>query len=144
MGLESAASRSLVSSSSSKHSTSSSLTIFGFFERCVAALGLDFKVRPSDERAVATSFKSVVRDFSDLGAALEPRLEREALWDLFPMGCEDLGINRQQVPFLGVLLTRLWLFAAWPGKLMAVSVNHRGIRRCKINHERWYAPYQLL
>jgi hypothetical protein len=93
MGLESAASRSLVSSSSSEHSNSSS-SIFDFFEGFVAALGLDFEVGPSDEREAATSFKVVVRDFSDLGAALELRLEREVLWDLFPMGCVDLGINR--------------------------------------------------
>ena len=35
----------------------------------MAALDLDFEVGPSDERAATTSFKAVVRDFSDLGAA---------------------------------------------------------------------------
>ena len=33
----------------------------------------------------------------------ELRLEREVLWDLFPMGCVDLGINHQHVLFLGML-----------------------------------------
>jgi hypothetical protein len=96
MGLESAASRSLVSSSSPKLSNPSSTAISDFFEVFVAALGLDFEVGPSDRRAAATSFKAVVRYFSDFGAALELRLEREVLWDLFPIGCVDLGsINRQ-------------------------------------------------
>ena len=103
MGLQSAASRSLVSSSSSKDSNSSSSTISDFFDGIVAALDLDFEVGPSDERAATTLFKAVFRDFSDLGAALELRLEREVLWDLFPMGCVDLGINHQHVLFLGML-----------------------------------------
>ena len=60
MGLESAASRSLVSSSSSKHTGSSSSAVFDFLEDFVAALGLDFEVGPSDGRAAATSFKVVV------------------------------------------------------------------------------------
>jgi hypothetical protein len=115
MGLESAASRSFVSSSSPKLSNSLSSTIFNFFEVFVTALGLDFEVGPSDEHAAATSFKAVVRDFSGLGAVLELRLglERLALWDLFPMDCVDLGNNRQQVIFLGVLPTCLGLFADW-------------------------------
>jgi hypothetical protein len=79
MGLERAATHSLVSSSSPKlpiagatisNSSSSGSTIFGFFEVrvVVEALGLDFEVIPSNERAAATSFKTVVLD---LGAALE-------------------------------------------------------------------------
>jgi hypothetical protein len=99
MGLESAASRSLVSSSSSiagAVSTSSSLMILGFFdsEFFVRDLGLTFEVGPSNERAAATLFKAVVRDSacSDLGVA--SRLEKDlslppALRDLFPV---DLGI----------------------------------------------------
>ena len=90
MGLESAASRSLVSSSSAAASNSSSSVIFELFDVFVEALlvvDLDF-VGPlaSDERA-ATSFKAVVRDFSNLpvepaAAALELRLEKDpALWD---------------------------------------------------------------
>jgi hypothetical protein len=71
MGLESAASRSLVSSPSSKLSNSSPSD---FFE--VVGFKLDFEVGPSDGRAAATSFKAVVRDFCDFGAALERRLER--------------------------------------------------------------------
>ena len=94
MGLESAASCSLLSSSSSKLSNSSSSTILVFFESFVAALGLDIKVGPS-KNAATTSFKVVVRELSDLRAALELWLETDALWDLFPMGCVDLGINHQ-------------------------------------------------
>ena len=97
MGLESTASRSLVSSSSSKLSNSSSLTILVFFEAFVVALGLDIEVGPS-KHAAATSFKVVVRelsDLSDLRAAPELWLEMDMLWDLFPMGCVDLGINHQ-------------------------------------------------
>ena len=55
-------------------------TIFGFFKVFVGALGLDFEVGPSNERADATSFKEVVRDFNNLGAALELRLESGVLW----------------------------------------------------------------
>jgi hypothetical protein len=45
-----------------------------------ALVGLDFEVGPSDECTAATSFKAVVRDFSDLGAAaLELRLERDVV-----------------------------------------------------------------
>ena len=44
--------------------------ILVFFEAFVAALGLDIK-------------------------ALELWLETDALWDLFLMGCVDLGINHQ-------------------------------------------------
>ena len=89
MGLESAASRSLVSSSSPELSISSS-TILNCFEIVVAALGLDFEVGPSDERAAATSFKAVVRN---LGATLELRLERDVLWVLFPMGCVNSDLE---------------------------------------------------
>jgi len=81
MGLESAASRSLVSSSGSSsklpiaaaisNSLALSSTIAGFFGVFAGALGLDFEVGPSNERAAATSFKAVVREFSDLGATLE-------------------------------------------------------------------------
>jgi hypothetical protein len=92
MGLESAASRSLVSSSSPKLpiiSKSLSSTISCFFEVFVGALGLDFEVGPSNEYAAATSFKAVVRDFSDLGAAaLELRLERDrVLWRIIVSKC---------------------------------------------------------
>jgi hypothetical protein len=113
MGLESAASRSLVSSSSpiaGAVSNSSSLMILGLFvsEFFVRDLGLTFEVGPSDasECAAATSFKAVVRAFacSDLGLAL--RLERDGvlwpLWDLFPV---DLGINCQRLLFLDMLPT---------------------------------------
>ena len=77
MGLESAASRSLVSSPSSKLSNISPSAIFDFFE--VVDFKLDFEVGPSDGRAAATSFKAVVRDICDFGAALERRLERGVL-----------------------------------------------------------------
>ena len=97
MGLERAATRSLVSSSSPKLpiagatwiSNSSSSTIFGFFEVRVVfgALGLDFEVVPSNECAAASSFKTVVLD---LGVALELWAERGVvLCVLFLM---DLGI----------------------------------------------------
>ena len=72
MGLESAASRSLVSSSSPKPviagaiSDSPSLMTSSFF---VADLGLYFEVGPSNECAAATSFKAVVRDLGGLGVA---------------------------------------------------------------------------
>jgi hypothetical protein len=119
MGLESAASHSLVSSSSPKLSISSS-RILDFFKVFDAALGLDLEVGPSDERtAAATSFKAVVRDF-------RAALERDMLWVLFPMGCVDLGINRQQVLFLGMLPT---CRAAWR-RLMAAK------NRASINHKR--------
>jgi hypothetical protein len=77
MGLESAASHSLVSSSSPKLPNSSPSAIFDFFEVFVTALLVE--VGPSDGRAAATSFKAVVRDFCDFGAALERRLERGVL-----------------------------------------------------------------
>jgi hypothetical protein len=85
MGLESAASRSLVSSPSSKLSNISPSAIFAsdFFE--VVGFKLDFEVGPSDVRAAATSFKAVVRDICDFGAALERRLERGVL----SMSCVD-------------------------------------------------------
>jgi hypothetical protein len=83
-GLESAASCSLVSSSSPKPlalASSSMICANGFFEFFVRALGLNFEVGPSNdsERAAATLFKVVVRDLSDLGAALELRLERDGV-----------------------------------------------------------------
>ena len=59
MGLESTASHSLVSLSSPKLSSPSSLMIPDFFEVFVVALGLDFKVGPSNGHAAATSFKVV-------------------------------------------------------------------------------------
>ena len=59
----------------------------------------------------------------------ELRLEREVLWDLFPMGCVDLGINHQHVLFLG-MLTCLGLFMAW--RLItaknSVSINQKDVR----------------
>ena len=68
--------------------------ILVFFEAFVVALGLDIKVGPS-EHAAATSFRVVVRELSDLRAALELWLEMDVLQDLFPMGCVDLEINHQ-------------------------------------------------
>ena len=77
---------------------------------------MDFKDIPSNERAAATLFKTVVLD---LGAALELRPERGAvLCVLFLMGCVDLRINdHQQVLFLEMLHTCLYafqqLFSTW-------------------------------
>ena len=44
------------------------MMIFDFFEVFVVAY---FRVGLSDEHVAATSFKAVVRDFSNLGAAVE-------------------------------------------------------------------------
>lgn len=108
MGLESAASRSLVSSSSPKPSNPSSSMSFDIFVFVAALLvSLDFEVGWSDEHAAATSFKAVVRD-------------------LFPIGCVDLRINRQQVLFQGMSLTCLGLFA----RLMAAKNCQHPSERC--------------
>ena len=124
MGLDSAASRSLVSSSSpiaGAVSNSSSLMILPrFFDsELFVREGLTFEVGPSNECAAATSFKTVVRGSeSDLGAAL--RLERDGelwpLWDLFPV---ELGINFQQVLFLEMLPTSGACQPTW--RLMAAE-----------------------
>jgi hypothetical protein len=137
MGLASAASRSLVSSSSpiADAISNSSSTDFEV-SVAVGALDLSFEVGPSNERAAATSFNAVVRDFSDLGAALELRLERDVvLRVLFPIRCVDLGNRCQPVLFLGMLRT----FSAACQWLMAtknrVSAIHQS-RTMYINHER--------
>jgi hypothetical protein len=122
MGLESAASRSLVSSSSPTAGAISDSSL-GFFVVFVRALSLDFEVGPSkdSENAAATSFKAVVRDFCDLGAALELRLERVMM----------LAGNHQPVLFLKMLLTCL---RAWPFSWLIAAIFGR---TSVINHERW-------
>ena len=54
---------------------------------------LDFEVGPSNEYAAATSFKAVVQDFSDLGAAaLELWLKRDrVLWRIIISKCYSQG-----------------------------------------------------
>jgi len=108
MGLQRAASRSWVSSSSPKppiadssaSSSLASLAISGFLNVVDACLDFDFDGGASESaRLATTSFKAVVRDFNELGAVLL-WLERVAiLWDLLLTtltGREELGIYKCQ------------------------------------------------
>ena len=93
--------------------------MFGFFEVFVG-LDLKFGLGPSDERVAVTSFKAVVRDPSDLGAAT---LELRGM-DGEP-SLTNLGINCQQVLFPSTLHTSL---AAWPTWWLITTIFRKNIR----------------